>query len=116
MKWIELNNQIMIKAMEMGLVDFETVLQSGAVPNGERLLTIIERRKQRLQKEQAMAQAAQMQGQAQGQAMIEGGASQAEVMQAGADAALQGLEDMEGIEGAENADPRAVELINQALA
>jgi hypothetical protein len=103
-------NQIMIKAMEMGLVDFETVLQSGVVPNGERMLTIIERRKQQLQKEQAAMQAAQMQGQAQGQAMAEAGASQAEVMQAGADAAIAGLE------GAENADPRAVELINQALA
>jgi hypothetical protein len=103
-------NQIMIKAMEMGLVDFETVLQSGVVPNGERMLTIIERRKEQLQKEQAAMQAAQMQGQAQGQAMAEAGASQAEVMQAGADAAIAGLE------GAENADPRAVELINQALA
>jgi hypothetical protein len=103
-------NQIMIKAMEMGLVDFETVLQSGVVPNGDRMLTIIERRKQQLQKEQAAMQAAQMQGQAQGQAMAEAGASQAEIMQAGADAAIAGLE------GAENADPRAVELINQALA
>jgi hypothetical protein len=74
------------------------------------MLTIIERRKQQLQKEQAAMQAAQMQGQAQGQAMAEAGASQAEVMQAGADAAIAGLE------GAENADPRAVELINQALA
>lgn len=107
-----LNNQIMIKAMEMGLVDFETVLQSGAVPNGERLLTIIERRKQQLQQEQAVAQAAQMQGQAQGQAMAEGGASEAEILQAGADQALSGLENIEEESGA---DPRAVELFQQAL-
>ena len=107
-----LNNQIMIKAMEMGLVDFETVLQSGAVPNGEKLLTIIERRKNELQKQQALMQASMMQGQAQGQAMMEGGATEAEIMQAGADAARQGLEDMEDVEGA---DPRAIELINQAF-
>lgn len=108
-----LNNQIMIKAMEMGLVDFETVLQSGCVPNGERLLTIIERRKQQLQQEQAMAQAAQLQGQAQGQAMMENGASDAEVMQAGASAAIEGLDNIEEESGA---DPNAIELIQQALA
>ena len=109
-----LNNQIMIKAMEMGLVDFETVLQSGAVPNGEKLLTIIERRKQQLQKEQAMAQAAQLQGQATGEAMMEAGASDAEVMQAGATQALQGIESLEQQE--QQVDSRAIELFNQALA
>ena len=111
-------NQIMIKAMEMGLVDFETVLQSGIVPNGDRLLTVIKRRKEELQKEQAAMQAAQLQGQAQGQAMMEGGASQAEVLQAGADAAIQGLraaEQEEGMEGGDEADPRAIELMNQAM-
>ena len=114
-----LNNQIMIKAMEMGLVDFETVLQSGAVPNGEKLLTIIERRKRQLQKEQAAMQAAQLQGDAQGQAMMEAGATDAEVMQAGATSALQGLESMEDFDNMEEdtgADPRAIEMFQQALA
>ena len=102
----------MIKAMEMGLVDFETVLQSGAVPNGEKLLTVIERRKNELQKQQALMQASMMQGKAQGQAMMEGGATEAEIMQAGADAARQGLEGMEDID---EAAARAIELMNQAL-
>ena len=109
-------NQIMIKAMEMGLVDFETVLQSGVIPNGERLLTVIQRRKEELQQEQAAMQAAQLQGQAQAQAMTEGGASDAEVLQAGADEAIQGLQQMEQGGGNEaGADPRAVELFNQAM-
>lgn len=106
-----INNQIMIKAMEMGLVDFETVLQSGVVPNGEKLLTIVERRKQQLQMQQAQAQAAMMQGQATGAAMAEGGATESEILQQGADTAREMLEDADTLE----TDPRAMEMLNQAL-
>jgi len=107
-----INNQIMIKAMEMGLVDFETVLQSGAIPNSEKLLTIIERRKKQLQQEQAMQQAAMMQGQAQGQAMAESGASEAEILQAGADTAREALQRELG----EEPDEKTMSMLNQALA
>ena len=104
-------NQIVIKAMEMGLIDFETVLQTGVMPNGEKLLSVIRRRKQELQKEQLQAQAAMMQGQAMGAQMQEAGASEGEVLQAGADVANQMLQESAGNEP----DPRAMELINQAL-
>jgi hypothetical protein len=52
-----------------------------------------------------------MQGQAMGTQMLEQGASQGEVLQAGADQAQQMLAEAEG--GQPN--PRAMELINQAL-
>jgi hypothetical protein len=104
-------NQIVIKAMEMGLIDFETVLQTGAMPNGEKLLSIIKRRKEELQKEQLQAQAAMMQGQAMGAQMQEAGASESDILQAGADISQQALAG----EGAGEPDPRAMELINQAL-
>lgn len=104
-------NQIVIKAMEMGLIDFETVLQTGVMPNGEKLLSIIKRRKEELQQEQLQAQASMMQGQAMSTQMMEQGASEGEVLQAGADMAQQMLQ--EGWEEAPN--PRAMELINQAL-
>ena len=104
-------NQIVIKAMEMGLIDFETVLQTGAMPNGEKLLSIIKRRKEELQKEQLQAQAAMMQGQAMGAQMQEAGASQGQILQAGADMSNQLLAEAAG----EQPNPRAMELINQAL-
>jgi hypothetical protein len=81
------------------------------MPNGEKLLSIIKRRKEELQKEQLQAQAAMMQGQAMGTQMLEQGASQGEVLQAGADQAQQMLAEVEGGEP----NPRAMELINQAL-
>ena len=105
-------NQIIIKAMEMGLIDFETVLQTGAMPNGEKLLSIIKRRKEELQKEQLQAQAAMMQGQAMGAQMQEAGATEGEILQAGADLSQQYLADA----GIGEADPRAMELINRAIA
>lgn len=105
-------NQIVIKAMEMGMIDFETVLQTGVMPNGEKLLNIIQRRKEQLQKEQLQAQAAMMQGQAMGAQMQEAGASQGQVLQAGADAAQQMLMETEA---GNEPNPRAMELINQAL-
>jgi hypothetical protein len=104
-------NQIVIKAMEMGLIDFETVLQTGVMPNGDKLLSVIKRRKEELQKEQLQAQAAMMQGQAMGTQMQESGASEGEVLQAGADISQQILADA----NAQEANPRAMELINQAL-
>ena len=104
-------NQIVIKAMEMGLIDFETVLQTGAMPNGEKLLSIIKRRKEELQKEQLQAQAAMMRGQAMGAQMQEAGASESDILQAGADISQQALAG----EGTGEPDPRAMELINQAL-
>ena len=104
-------NQIVIKAMEMGLIDFETVLQTGAMPNGEKLLSIIKRRKEELQKEQLQAQAAMMQGQAMGAQMQEAGASEGQILQAGADMSQQMLAESEGGQP----DPRAMQLINQAL-
>lgn len=104
-------NQIIIKAMEMGLIDFETVLQTGAMPNGEKLLSIIKRRKEELQKEQLQAQAAMMQGQAMGAQMQEAGASEGQILQAGADMSQQMLVEAEGGQP----DPRAMQLINQAL-
>ena len=105
-------NQIVIKAMEMGMIDFETVLQTGVMPNGEKLLSIVQRRKEQLQKEQLQAQAAMMQGQAMGAQMQEAGATEGQVLQAGADAAEQMLAEAEA---GNQPDPRAMELINQAL-
>lgn len=104
-------NQIVIKAMEMGLIDFETVLQTGVMPNGEKLLSIIQRRKEQLQREQAQQQAAMMQGQAMGTQMLENGATEGEVLQAGADMAQQMIASEEGGEP----NPQAMALINQAL-
>lgn len=104
-------NQIVIKAMEMGLIDFETVLKTGVMPNGDKLLSIIKRHKEELQREQMQMQAAMMQGQAMGAQMQEAGASEGQVLQAGADMASQILQESAGQEP----DPRAMELINQAL-
>ena len=104
-------NQIVIKAMEMGLIDFETVLKTNVMPNGEKLLSIIKRHKEELQREQMQMQAAMMQGQAMGAQMQEAGASEGQVLQAGADMANQILQESTGQEP----DPRAMELINQAL-
>lgn len=104
-------NQIVIKAMEMGLIDFETVLKTNVMPNGEKLLSIIKRHKEELQREQMQMQAAMMQGQAMGTQMQEAGASEGQVLQAGADMANQILQESAGQEP----DPRAMELINQAL-
>ena len=106
-------NQIVIKAMEMGMIDFETVLQTGVMPNGEKLLSIVQRRKEQLQKEQLQAQAAMMQGQALGTQMQEAGASEGQVLQAGADVAEQMLAEAEA---GNQPNPRAMELINQAIA
>ena len=104
-------SQIVIKAMEMGMMDIETVLQTGVMPHGEKLLNVIKRRKEELQREQMQAQAAMMQGQAMGAQMQEAGATEGEVLQAGADMAQQMVQEEEG----EAPDPRAMELINQAL-
>lgn len=104
-------SQIVIKAMEMGMMDIETVLQTGVMPHGEKLLNVIKRRKEELQREQMQAQAAMMQGQAMGAQMQEAGATEGQVLQAGADMAQQMM--ME--DGANAPDPRAMELINQAL-
>jgi hypothetical protein len=104
-------NQIVIKAMEMGLIDFETVLKTNVMPNGEKLLSIIKRHKEELQRKQMQMQAATMQGQAMGAQMQEAGASEGQVLQAGADIANQILQESTGQEP----DPRAMELINQAL-
>lgn len=108
-------NQILIKAMEMRLVDFETVLESGGVPNGDKILHVIERRKQAAQEEMARQQAMMMQGQALGTQMKEAGATDGQVMQAGADVAMQELQNTNDGNAAE-ADPRAMQLIQQALA
>ena len=106
-------NQIVIKAMEMGMIDFETVLQTGVMPNGDKLLSIVQRRKEQLQKEQLQAQAAMMQGQAMGAQMQEAGASEGQVLQAGASVAEQMLAEAEA---GNQPNPRAMELINQAIA
>lgn len=106
-------NQIVIKAMEMGMIDFETVLQTGVMPNGDKLLSIVQRRKEQLQKEQLQAQAAMMQGQAMGAQMQEAGASEGQVLQAGANVAEQMLTEAEA---GNQPNPRAMELINQAIA
>ena len=123
-----MTNQILIKAMEMRMIDFETVLDAGGIPNADKIRNAIERRKNELKQEQqqaqmeaAQAQAMQMQGKALGQQMAEGGATPGQIMQAGANAALAGLqmvgdgstqggsEDMDG-------DSNAMALIQQALA
>ena len=107
-------NQIVIKAMEMGLIDFETVLHTGVMPNGEKLLSIIKRRKEELLKEQAQQQAMMLQGQAAGAAMQEGGATDAEMMQAGADLASAAFEQEVG-ESGEQVNPQALEMIQKYL-
>ncbi len=114
-------NQMLIKAMEMRLIDFETVLDAGGIPNADKIRNAIQRRKEELQQEQmqqqqemAQLQAMQMQGQALGQQMKEAGATDGEILQAGADAAMQGVEQMQQNE--EQPDPQALALIQQALA
>lgn len=104
-----MSSQIVIKAMEMGLMDFETVLQTGVMPNSEKLLSVIKRRKEQLQKEQLQQQAAMMQGQAMGATMKEAGATDADVLEEGAAQAQQALAASEG------ADPNAMNMIQQYL-
>lgn len=107
-------NQILIKAMEMRLVDFETVLEAGGVPNGDKILSAIERRKQAAAEEMAQQQAMMMQGQALGTQMKEAGASDGQVLQAGADAAMNAIN--ADTNTGDDADPQAMEMIRKALA
>lgn len=116
-----LANQMLIKAMEMRLIDFETVLDAGGIPNADKIRSAIQRRKEELKQEQmkqqeemAQLQAMQMQGQALGQQMKEAGATEGQILQAGADAAMQGLAQQQQNE--EQPNPQALELLQQALA
>ncbi len=118
-----LANQILIKAMEMRLIDFETVLDAGGIPNADKIRSAIERRKAELRQEQlqaqqdaAQAQALQMQGQAMGQRMLENGASEGEVLQAGAEAGLRAA-GMEGFSQSNNGidDEEVMSMIGEAL-
>lgn len=118
-------NQILIKAMEMRLVDFETVLDAGGIPNADKIRGAIERRKEELkkeqeemQKQQAQQQAMAMQGQAAGQQMAEAGVPQGQIMQMGADLARQAVSDEEPAAPAQTGNEGsadAMSLIQQAL-
>ena len=116
-----LTNQILIKAMEMRLIDFETVLDVGGIPNADKIRVAIEKRKEELKKEQekmqmqqAQAQAMQLQAQTAQQKMQEAGASEGDMMQVGADLAKSAI--VQG-EDTNNIDDNAYlsDLIKQAL-
>lgn len=107
-----LADQVLMKAMEMRLVDFETVLDAGGLPNADKILNAIERRKKQAQQEQMQAQQQQMQGQALGQQIAETGEamgkSDGQIMQAGAEA--MGGQNPQG-DGGQQIDPKLLQML-----
>ena len=107
-------NQMLLTALQQRLIDFKTALRAGRFPFGDKLLRILEQEEQKLQQQQALQQALQMQGQAAGIRAAEAGATEGEMAQMGADAAVQMLQ--AGQEGGElQANPQAMAMMQQAL-
>ena len=112
-------NQLLMSALQQRLIDFKTALEVGRFPFSDQILRLLERKEQEMQQQQAQQQAMMLQGQAAGLQMADGGASQAEIAQAGADMATQALQmpsDEQALQAqAGQADPRAMEMIQQAI-
>ena len=111
-------NEFLLKAMEMRMTDLKTVLKAGTFPYADKLLRVVEEQEKEAMKQQAELQANQLQGQALGQQMLENGATQGQVLQAGADIAQQELQNNgeQSIEQmAAQADPKAMEMLQQAM-
>ena len=110
-------NQMLMTALQQRLIDFKTALEAGRFPFGDKLLRILERNEQKEQQQQALQQALQMQGQAAGIQAAEAGATEGEMAQMGADAAVQllqaGQEEQALQAQARRANPRAMELMQQ---
>ena len=103
-------NDLLMAALQQRLIDFETALEAGRFPFSDEVLRIIDRKKQEAQQEQAQMQAMQLQGAAMGEQMRESGASQGDILQASADIGMQAIQN-----AAQQADPRAMQMIQQAV-
>lgn len=111
-------NNLLTTAMQQRLIDFKTALEAGRFPFSDQVLRILERKEQEAAKLQAAQQAAALQGQAAGTQAAEAGASEGQIMQMGADTAQQALamvNDQDLQTQASQADPRTMQLIQQAL-
>lgn len=111
-------NQLLMAALQQRLIDFKTALEAGRFPFSDQVLRLLERKEQEVADRQAKQQAMILQGQAAGINAAEAGASEGQIAQMGADMAQQALamgNNSALQEQANQADPRAMQLINQAL-
>lgn len=111
-------NQLLTTALQQRLIDFKTALEAGRFPFADQVLRILERNEQKQAQLQAQQQAMMLQGQAAGINAAEAGASEGQIAQMGADIAQQALaftNDEELNAQAAQADPRAMQMIQQAL-
>lgn len=111
-------NQLLMAALQQRLIDFKTALEAGRFPFSDQVLRLLERKEQEVADKQAKQQAMILQGQAAGINAAEAGASEGQIAQMGADMAQQALamgNNSALQEQANQADPRAMQLINQAL-
>lgn len=111
-------NQLLMAALQQRLIDFKTALEAGRFPFSDQVLRLLERREQEAQQQQAIQQAMILQGQAAGVQAAEQGATEGQIAQLGADAAMQALQS--GDESAltaqaSQANPQAMQMIQQAL-
>lgn len=108
-------NQLLMAALQQRLIDFKTALEAGRFPFSDQVLRLLERKEQELAQQQAQQQAMMLQGQAAGINAAEAGASEGQIAQMGADMARQALSSDALQAQANQADPRAMQLIGQAL-
>lgn len=111
-------NQLLMAALQQRLIDFKTALEAGRFPFSDQVLRLLERKEQEVADRQAKQQAMILQGQAAGINAAEAGASEGQIAQMGADMAQQALamgNNSALQEQANQADLRAMQLINQAL-
>ena len=111
-------NQLLMAALQQRLIDFKTALEAGRFPFSDQVLRLLERKEQEVADRQAKQQAMILQGQAAGINAAEAGASEGQIAQMGADMAQQALamgNNSALQEQANQADQRAMQLINQAL-
>lgn len=108
-------NQLLMAALQQRLIDFKTALEAGRFPFSDQVLRLLERKEQELAQQQAQQQAMILQGQAAGINAAEAGASEGQIAQMGADMARQALSSEALQAQANQADPRAMQLIGQAL-
>lgn len=108
-------NQLLMAALQQRLIDFKTALEAGRFPFSDQVLRLLERKEQELAQQQAQQQAMMLQGQAAGINAAEAGASDGQIAQMGADMARQALSSDALQAQANQADPRAMQLIGQAL-
>lgn len=111
-------NRLLETALQQRLIDFKTALEAGRFPFSDSVLRVLERREQEQAQMQAQQQAMMLRGQAAGINAAEAGASEGEIAQMGADMAQQAMSmgnDAALNQQAQQADPRAMQLIQQAL-